>query len=350
MTPTSELDRLADLLLSLLIIDTGPGREDAVVPTLRAHLDRVGLSTSVQPVDPGRSNILATAGRPRVLFTTHLDTVAPHLPARRVGNRVFGRGACDAKGQIVCQLEAMGRLLTAGYSNLAWLGVVGEETDAAGARAAAERADRLQDVELVLGGEPTGLAAATGQRGYLHLELTCHGRAAHSGTPERGHCAVVELLDWIERIRRVPSRPEDPRLGLEVWNVGRIHGGVAANVVAPRAQAEIVCRFLPGSDFEAQVRGVAPAGAEVVTRVREEPAYFSEVPDLPSTRIPFGSDLPTIRSFFPSAEAVLLGPGAIELAHSDQESLELTDLARGIDCLTTLARRQLDREMIRGEA
>lgn len=120
-------------LMRLCAEDSTSGREDALLPPLLALLDGLGADVRLQEVAPGRTNVLACWGSPRVLLTTHLDTVAPYLPPEREGGVVRGRGTCDAKGQLVAQLAALASLLHAGREHFAWLGVVGEETDSAGA-------------------------------------------------------------------------------------------------------------------------------------------------------------------------------------------------------------------------
>src|SRR4030081_3002237 len=80
------------------------------------------------PAPGGREDLLATSGAgPFVTLSTHLDTVPPYLPPRRDGARLFGRGACDAKGIAAAMLSAAERLRGSGVP-VAMLFVVGEET------------------------------------------------------------------------------------------------------------------------------------------------------------------------------------------------------------------------------
>mgnify|MGYP002783950660 CR=1 FL=1 len=212
---------LLDRTEALCRADTTTGREDHGLPTLRALLHELGAQVELQQVAPGRHNVLATWGRPRLLFSTHLDTVPPFLPPRRSGDVLHGRGTCDAKGQIAVQLLAIQDLLARGHAGLAWLGVVGEETDSDGAHAAAELAPHFVDCVAVINGEPTENRLATGQRGALQLRLVTHGVAAHSGTPERGRSAIWPLLTWLERLRGLQPT-HDAELGPELWNVGTL--------------------------------------------------------------------------------------------------------------------------------
>src|SRR5664279_5157394 len=164
-SPADHRSWLAARLLALCAAETTSGREDAGLPELRRLLGELGATVVEQSVAQGRTNLLALWGRPRVLFSTHLDTVPPYVPPRLEGDVLHGRGTCDAKGQIVAQLAAVKSLLDEGRSDLAWLGVVGEETDSAGATAALGLADRLQDLKALINGEPTGLQLAAGQLG-----------------------------------------------------------------------------------------------------------------------------------------------------------------------------------------
>lgn len=326
------LSRLQDLCAQ----ETTSGREDAGLPALRALLGELGATVLEQPVAPGRTNVLATWGRPRVLFSTHLDTVPPYLPPRLEEGLLRGRGACDAKGQVVAQLGAIRTLLAEGREGLAWLGVVGEETDSAGASAALGLADRLGDLRALINGEPTELRLATGQRGAQHLCLHCAGRAAHSGSPERGHNATWPLLDWLQRLRELP-RPVDPGLGPEVWNLGLLRAGEAPNSVPAAAEALLMVRTVPGSAFAEEVRRLAPAEGSVELRLDEPPDRYPEVPGFDHAPMPFGSDAPTLRALVPDRTVVLAGPGSIAVAHTLDEHLALADLEAGVDLNRRLA-------------
>lgn len=327
-------------LTDLCAVDTTSGREDAGLEPLEALLRALGADVLRQPVAPGRTNVLARWGEPRVLFSTHLDTVPPYLPPRWEGDVLWGRGACDAKGQVVAQLAAVGDLLQGGARGLAWLGVVGEETDSAGAQAALELAPSLADVRALINGEPTENLLATGQRGVVHLRLTCRGRAAHSGTPERGRSATWPLLDWLAALRRLPAA-SDPELGPELWNLGLLRAGEAANVVPAHAEAHLLARTLPGSRLVDEVRRLTPADAQVEVLLDEAPDRFPDVPGFERAPVPFGSDAPRLRALVPDRTVVLAGPGTITVAHSPDEQLSLADLRAGAALNARLAARYL---------
>ena len=327
---------LSARLMSLCAAETTSGQEDAGLPGLRALLQELGATVVEQPAAEGRTNVLALWGNPKVLFSTHLDTVPPYFPPRIEGGVLFGRGTCDAKGQIVAQLAAVKSLLAEGREGLAWLGVVGEETDSAGAAAALGLAERLLDLKVLINGEPTELKLATGQRGVQHVCLRCEGRAAHSGSPELGHNATWPLLDWLQRLREQP-RPQDLRLGPELWNLGLLQAGEALNSVPARAEALLMARVVPDSSFLADVRRLAPAEGSVDLRLDEPADLYPSVPGFEQAPMPFGSDAPALRVLVPDRTVVLAGPGSITVAHTLDEHLTLTDLEAGVALYRRLA-------------
>ncbi len=324
-------------LEALCACDSTSGAEDVLLRPLLTLLEELGAAVLEQPVALGRTNVLATWGHPRVLFSTHLDTVPPYGPPRLEGEVLCGRGACDAKGQIVAQLGAVRRLLAEGTEGLAWLGVVGEETDSAGARVALGLADRLGGLRVLINGEPTDLKLATGQRGAQHLRLACTGRAAHSGSPERGHDAAWPLLDWLRRLRELPGRM-DPELGPEVWNLGLLQAGAALNAVPASARADLLVRPVPGSTFLAEARRLAPPEGSLEVCLDEPPDRYPAIPGFEHAPMPFGSDAPTLRALVPDRTVVLAGPGSIAVAHTPEEHLSLADLEAGVDLNHRLAR------------
>ncbi|MEZ5962872.1 MAG: M20/M25/M40 family metallo-hydrolase [Planctomycetota bacterium] len=337
----SERDVAVQRLMELCAVDTTTGQEAALTPTLRHMLEGMGARVTLQRAQGDRDNVLATwSHNPRLLFSTHTDTVPPFLPPHRDDECVYGRGSIDAKGQIVAQWAVIERLLAAGARDLAWLGVVGEETDSLGAKAALSLAPSLETVRAVVNGEPTGNQLATGQRGVLHLRLSCRGRAGHSSTPSAGRSAIWPLLDWLQTLRSEP-RPSDPDLGDEIWNLASIGGGRAPNVIPDAAHAELFVRALPGSDFATLAQQLAPEDADVEI-LSEAPAdRFPRVPGFAHSVVPFGSDAPRLRQLARSRMVALIGPGDIELAHSADERLRLADLDAGIDLIQRLAERFL---------
>jgi len=264
-----------------------------------------------------------------VLFSTHLDVVPPDLPVRETKRGVEGRGACDAKGQIVAQLGAIELLLAEGARDVAWLGVAGEESDAIGAAAVRALAPDFSACAAIVVGEPTACALATGQKGFVRARLACVGKAAHGGTPELGENALLRLMDWIAAVRAAEGA-SDPALGKEAWNLGLLAGGRAANVVPDLAEAELTLRTVPGGRLRAAMEAARPPKGKVEILVDDPWDFFDTPPGFASAPVAFGSDLPAMRALAPKAAAVLAGPGRAALAHTGAEELTREELAAGI--------------------
>lgn len=325
---------LFDTLERLVAIPSTTGQEGAYARTLADLLRDEGLEVELHEVKAGRPNLLARpkGTRPTVWFSTHLDCVPPFIAPRREGERMWGRGAADTKGPLVAMLEAMRRLRKGGLA-VGLLLVVGEEVDHVGAAHAARTLD-LGGARLILG-EPTSNRVAAAQKGLLKVRLSATGVAGHSAFPERGVSAVHRLLDHLEGLRKEPW-PAHGVHGPTTFNVGLLQGGVAANVFAPSATAEVLFRLVSGSaEAEARVRALAPEGVSVETISRNDPVMFAPPADLATCTIPFNSDASYLA---PLGPVWLAGPGAIEVAHSDHEHIDRADLDAGVDLYERLAR------------
>jgi len=338
-------ERIAQWTLQLCHQDSSTGSEARLNPLLTGMFQNLGARILWQPVEGGRSNLLATWGDPRVLFTTHLDTVPPWIPPRREGDRLWGRGTCDAKGILATMMETIRLLAAEGRKDFAFLGVVGEETDSLGARIALELTPGLKNLRGVINGEPTGNLLATGQRGCAHLCLRCQGRAAHSGTPEEGVNAAFPMLEWLDGLRKLPQRM-DASLGPEVWNLGTLTAGRAMNVVPDEAEARVFARTVEGSTFVRDVARLRPGIGEVDVLFEREPAVFPRLEGFPMGVVPFGSDAPTLRNLVRDRFVVMTGPGSIRVAHTGDEHLDLAEAVAGVRQYLDLARHILDRPQL----
>ena len=120
------------------LVDIGSitGNEAAVGKALHLELAALKYQARNIPVEGTRFNVLATLPEephPAIVFSTHMDTVPPFIPSSEDGERVYGRGSCDAKGIIAIQIAAAEKLRQDGI-RVGLLFVVGEERDSQGAK------------------------------------------------------------------------------------------------------------------------------------------------------------------------------------------------------------------------
>src|SRR5688572_4724958 len=99
---------------ALINIDSTTGKEAEAGDWLARQLRSLGYTVVEQPIDRGCANIFATIDAPAVVFSTHYDCVPPFFPSRLEDGRLYGRGACDAKGILAAQVAAAERLRPAG--------------------------------------------------------------------------------------------------------------------------------------------------------------------------------------------------------------------------------------------
>jgi acetylornithine deacetylase len=316
---------------ALIDIDSTTGRETEAGVWLAERLSGLGYAVRRQPVARGCFNVLATLDDPAVVFSTHFDCVPPFFPSRVADGRLYGRGACDAKGILAAQVAAAERLRAAGDRRVGLLFVVGEERGSDGAAAANTIANASR---FLINGEPTDSVLASATRGVLRVRLRASGRAAHSSTPEQGESAIDKLVDAIVRLRSI-ALPSDPDLGATFYSVGLIEGGVAPNVIPPSAAAEVMFRTVgPADDLIAALRVLAPAVAvEEVLRV--PPIRMHTVPGFATRAFPFTTDVPFLYRW---GAPLLFGPGSILVAHTDGEFVTLDELYAAVDAYVRLAR------------
>jgi acetylornithine deacetylase len=328
-----------ELTRALVALETPTGAEGAATDYLDRALSGAGYRVVRQPVSPGRQNLYAYREPPALVFSTHLDTVPPHLPLREDAESIHGRGSCDAKGLAAAMVAAAERLAQQGERRIGLLFLVGEENGSDGAQAAAELGPRGR---FLINGEPTENRLSIGQKGSLRVDLEATGRAAHSAYPEEGVSAIAALLDTIERIRRMPL-PRDPLLGQSTLNLGLINGGVAPNVIPPAAAAQLLIRTVePTGPLKNAIRELAMPGVKVEFPV-ELPYYKGGAAPAgwETTVVSYASDLPFLAAW---GERYQLGPGSIRVAHTSQEHIRKADLLRGVDLYVRLASDLLSRE------
>ena len=294
-------------------------------------LERAGWNVTRQPVTPGRENLYAYREPPAVVYSTHLDCVPPYMPFREDDEWLYGRGTCDAKGLAAAMVSAADRLAERGERRIGLLFVVGEENGSDGALAAAALEPKGR---FLINGEPTENRLSIGQKGSLRIDLDAEGRAAHSAYPEEGVSAIAALLDTVERIRRLPL-PSDPLLGPSTLNIGTIQGGVAPNVIAPSATAQVHFRTVgPTAQLRQAVEATLAPGV-IITAEVELPAYKSAAPaGWDTTFVAYASDLPLLGAW---GRGYQLGPGSIRVAHTTGERIRKADLLRGVELYVKLA-------------
>ena len=154
-----------ELTIRLMEIPSTSGEEEAVGSFLRDHLESLGWTVELQKVSDNQNNVIAYLNdTPRVWLSTHMDTVPPYIPPTEDDEKIYGRGACDAKGIIAAQITAAEQLRKEGITDIGLLYTVEEERASTGAKAA-NLHPLAAKCEYMINGEPTDNDLAIGSKG-----------------------------------------------------------------------------------------------------------------------------------------------------------------------------------------
>jgi acetylornithine deacetylase len=348
------LARTVEHLRALVAFDTqNPPREigtDGIFEYARSQLS--GFQWATTNHGGGSVSFFAVRGNPRILFNVHLDTVpaAPtwmHDPfaLQVTDNRAIGLGACDIKGAAAALLTAVAN--TGG--DVALLFTSDEEAN--DARCVSSFLSQKRPFDAVVVAEPTGCEAVLAHRGISSVHVAFAGHAGHASTANAlGGSAVHQAMRWGSHALDLVAGEAHQRFGGLTglrFNIGKVEGGIKANVIAPSADVRFGFRPLPSMDTD-----------ELLSRFQAcadlPPAKFTETfrgPSLPAGNvaqaegrrlaardfadgfgIPVGNavDFWTEASLFSQAgyTAIVLGPGDIAQAHSADEFVELSQLQK----------------------
>lgn len=349
------LDAALRHLEALVSFDTrNPPRQigtDGIFDYLRAQLP--GFRLDLTDHGDGAVSLLAVRGTPQRVFNVHLDTVpasadwsADPLQLRVTQDRAIGLGACDIKGAAAGLLAAAA--VTRG--DAAFLFTTDEEANDARCIAAFLAQDHGFTEAIVA--EPTGCHAVLAHRGISSVLLKFKGEAGHaSGANALQANALHQAMRWganaLALVEAEAAARFDGLTGLR-FNIGRVEGGIKANVIAPSAEVRFGFRPLPSHDLDAlHARFAACAAPGALERYEET----FRGPSLPAgdtamaearrlaTRdladalgLPIGNavDFWTEASLFSQAglTAFVYGPGDIAQAHCADEWVALDQLER----------------------
>lgn len=324
-------------------IDTG-----GIFDYLRAQLP--GFDVTVIDFGAGAVALHAVRGEPKVLFNVHLDTV-PDSPAwtadphalRVTADRAIGLGACDIKGAAAALLA----VANASHGDLALLFTTDEEANDARCIAGFLREPHAYDAVIVA--EPTKGEAVLAHRGIQSVLMRFAGQAGHaSGEQKPGDSALHQAVRWGNAALDFVAAQSHERFGGLTglrFNIGRIEGGIKANMIAPTAEVRFGFRALPTMnpdhllirfrnlvepqpvEFAETFRGASlPAGDTANAEANRLVAR--DVAD--ELGIPVGNavDFWTEAALFSAAgyTAFVYGPGDIAQAHSADEWVALDQL------------------------
>lgn len=318
----------------LIDIPSVSSDERAVADFLQWRLEQLGFNVEAQTVEGERVNLIATTNEaPRVVFSTHIDTVPPFLASSEDDQYIYGRGACDTKGIIAAMFAAAMRVRDAGEERIGMLFVVGEETTSIGAQVANKHAS-ARECRFLINGEPTENKLGIGSKGSLRVRLKAKGLAAHSAYPEQGASAIEKMLDVLSDVRGA-KWIEDDFYGATTINIGTISGGVRPNVIPPACEADLQIRLVCDSSIlKPAFENIVAGRVEIEYLGVTEPVRLHAVEGFTHEVVRFTTDVPHLSNW---GTPLLLGAGSILDAHTANEKISKAQLIESIELYTRLA-------------
>jgi succinyl-diaminopimelate desuccinylase len=276
-----ELARLAQELVRIPSVyrpEEADGNEARVARFLVDYLEHKGFEVRTEEVAPGRPNVWAVweGGRPgkTLLFEAHTDVVTegragdweyPPFGAEQVGDRIYGRGACDTKGNLAAAVVAVGAIKDSGVpfpGKLILCHPVDEEGMMAGIKGFIERG-HAEGVDGAVICEPEENQLCVKQKGALRVEVTVHGKMAHGAMPLSGVNPVTRAARFVvavEELEReeIERHGEDPFLGYPSLTptilLGPDRGEPQLNVIPASTYVALDIRTTPAQSHEELVR------------------------------------------------------------------------------------------------
>jgi succinyl-diaminopimelate desuccinylase len=325
-------DELARLVQELACIpsvyrpEAAEGNEARVARFVADYLERAGLEAHTEETAPGRPNVWAVweGKRPGkiLLFEAHTDVVTAggaedwsHAPfgAEQVGDRIYGRGACDTKGNLAAAVMAVRAIKDSGVSfpgKLVLCHPVDEEGMMAGIKAFIERG-HAEGVDAAIICEPEENQLCIKQKGALRVEVTVRGKMAHGAMPGSGVNPVTRAARFVVAVEELEKEEidrhgEDPFLGYPSLTptilMGPDCGEPQINVIPASAYVALDIRTVPGQSHEEIVRRLEECLSRLESEDPDFDASLEVIEERPWTETP--REDPLIRAMAAAYEAL----------------------------------------------
>lgn len=312
---------MIDFLFGLMSVDSTSGKENSAVDWLINNYNPAGADVTIQEIPNGMKNVFYSWGTPKVIFCSHFDTVPPYIPPSKSDGKIYGRGSCDAKGQLAVMSAVCEDLYSSGESDFGLLMLAGEEVGSYGAKTAN---NLIHGCEFVIVGEPTENKLIKASKGNILLSVKVKGRSCHSGYPELGDNAIDRAKIFLDKLYDIKF-PKDELLGDTTFNIGKLISDNAHNVVSDSVEMKIFIRttFVSHEIITELINKIADENTIVEVVYGDPPLEFHFIEGFNSGVVSYGSDAPELYNL---GKPLLYGPGSILNAHTIEEHIIIDDL------------------------
>ena len=358
---------VVQLTRTLISVDTvsPPGNERILAVRIAEILHEYGLEATIQDIGDNRANLICEYGSGNgtcLVLNGHLDTVPAegqwrHDPfdAHVEDGLMYGRGACDMKGGLAAMMSAFIGMapLADRLDGIVRLVFVADEEDAnRGSRHFLAHDRRSCKRNLMVIGEPTGLSVCCAHFGAERFWIRLHGRSAHSSRPEEGANAILaasSVASCLEGYHH-ELRSRKTRFGSPSAAVTLIEGGEKQNSIPVLCSLFLDRRTVPGEDggqvakeveqwiaSHADMHGctcsVEPFFSFASGLLDERSGFLGKAKEIVGQQTDLVFPAGCEQAIFISGgyDAIVLGPGSIEMAHKIDEYVPLEELEKAVE-------------------
>ncbi len=336
------------LLEQLVRIPSVSGDEAAAAHWLVGQMQTLGFDAYVDEVGNAVGEI--GAGHPETVLLGHIDTVPGNVPVRIEADRLYGRGAVDAKGPLATFVVAAARLAARPdfRGRIVVIGCVEEEAPSSrGAHAVVER--YAPDACIV--GEPSGWERVTiGYKGTLRLRCATTVPCGHSAHDRE--TAVEQLVSWWQQLRAITkAHNAGQSRAFDQLQPSLLQLNSTSDGLEERAQAEVGIRLPLGIDPAAFASTLHRLDERVAIEVLGATPAFQAAQQSPLIRAFNGAlrgyglrprlvlktgtaDMNIVGPAW-GCPTVAYGPGDAALDHTPHEHIVVSDYVRAIGVLET---------------
>ncbi len=348
-----------------------PGNELELSRFIEKDMRNLGLSMKIKSFAKNRPNVIAVlkgtlprvqAQKQSILITPHFDTVPigegwSKSPYGKdiVGDKIYGRGASDDKGNTAVCMEVMRSLVEDGVKfkhDLIMAATVDEETGSQkGIVPLLNEGILKPGYALILDSDEYN--AIVVQKGLLHCRIQIFGKKAHGAYNWRGVNAIEIAAAIIVELKAMKTvYKKHPLLRGPTLNIGTIRGGDKVNMVADFCEFSVDLRLLPGMSHQElfqKLRTVVAAHAKRFKIETDDRQHSYEIsPEHPFVKMYLeelrrkriraglkGSEGATVMTFFQKHKipAFATGFGASGTAHATDEYARCSTLVKGAQVL-----------------